>query len=128
MKTSELFLCKQISNWRGMVHTVARERGRRASCARLSSETAICAGALPLLIASRSVTVIGIVTITTAVPLGCGRVDLGDLIQPQSVRQKGEPTGCTQAGADKAVFALQMIEVVNAQKLALALVWNIAAI
>lgn len=48
--------------------------------------------ALPLLTASRSVNVIGIVTITMAVPLGSRRVDLGDFIQALSVWQKGELT------------------------------------
>lgn len=71
--------------------------------------------ALPLLTASRSVTVIGIVTMMTDVPLGCRRVDLGDFIQRLSVRQKGEPTDLLQAATDKAVFALQMTEVVSAQ-------------
>lgn len=94
MKTSKLFAQTNLKLERHgtRARAVARERGRRASCARLSSETAICVSALPLLNASRSVTVIGIVTITTAVPLGCRRVDLGDLIRPQSVRQKGELT------------------------------------
>lgn len=60
-------MCTQLSDWSGLGHEavrpVATETGRRASCAGLGPETAICVSGSP-----RSVTVIGIVTIATATP------------------------------------------------------------
>lgn len=84
----------------------------------LSSEIAIWVGgtppALPLPTASRSVTVIGIVTITTTAPWGTGAWTWEISSRRRAVRRKGE-TGRLQAGSDKAFFALQMTEVVNTE-------------